>query len=153
MLLSLNNKLNMIEVKHILPYLPYRLKVMVEDNIHELKGIHVNPDINTYYLMLDMKESILPFKLILRPLEDLSKYGEMNEHHINMLMGKNNDYGNVILDFNVDLDLLCVCKEGNSEFYLNFKTIEKFRDLLLSAHYDIFGLIDQGFAIDINTIQ
>lgn len=146
----------MIQVKHILPYLPYRLKVMVDSNIHELKGIQVNPDTNSYYLMVyGLTESVLPFKLILRPLEDLNKYRDesANAHEINMLMGKNNKYGNVTVDFDGTLDLMCTCGEGNSEFYLNFEIIEKFRDLLLSAHYDIFGLINQGLAIDINTTQ
>lgn len=98
-------------------------------------------------------------KPILRPLSDLTKVGEglINEHSINMLIEEK---------FKIEYGVFCHYKgvlsielDGDSNVgydqlkTLDFKVIDCIREELLKAHFDVFGLIEQGKAIDINTIN
>ena len=105
--------------------------------------------------------NVFGFKLIFRPLSDLTKLGDekipINEHTINILIEEkyNLEYGIFScykneLTINLDGDPSCRYDMNKS---IKFDAIEDIRNELMKGHYDIFNLIENGLAIDINTIK
>lgn len=118
-----------ITLKHLALYLPYGLKAVDEkNNIIEVYGI------NSYsnFIQNIFAEETLhfqQFKLLLRPLSDLTKEELRREwfwHHIDYLT-----------------------HEKQSPLGAPFEMVQ----YLLSKHFDVFGLIDRGLAVNINDIQ
>ena len=122
-----------LELKHLVPYLPYGLKIWNID-----MGVDFDLTIQEEDEGIDI-ESILycksNWKLILRPLSDLTDRINPIQHHTYL--------------------------DG-----LNHNSIEKIQDLIMKGilyledynylieyHFDVFGLIEQGLAIDINTLN
>lgn len=136
-----------LELKHLAPYLPYGLKMEKNKDNHAVR-------LNTYYILTGvLSDSAIGWgdKPILRPLSDLTKEG----------------------GFNLDsLPKDIICGEWVQEFYdlinnrvndpdLDYDEIQylielapyKFIEALLENHFDVFGLIEKGLAIDINTLE
>jgi hypothetical protein len=117
-----------LELKHLAPYLPYGLKIKTKhgfDTMETLNGWLVNGDHEESYCYEDHPNETLEFKPILRPLSDLT------EEHANNCNYSYRDFKWEIINKNVSVNI--------------------WNDLL-SNHYDVFGLIDAGLAIDINTL-
>lgn len=123
-----------LELKYITPYLPYGLKMTycVENGENWILD-HRNLNALTEF-----------DKPILNPLSDL--YNE-NNGHFNEIKRK---YGCI----NISLD-----KEHPNMFVLNNEDVVSYHYLpymviryLLKNHYDIYGLIEKGLAIDKNTL-
>ena len=127
-----------LELKHIAPYLPYGLKCLYQSgNISDISFDYLS-DFGCDY-----------FKPILRPLSDL--FTLLNDH---------NNYDTLIEQIAVFTD-----SDIAEEF---IKHLERFKGDLNNAswscapwaimsqmfelHFDVFGLIPKGLAIDINTI-
>lgn len=140
-----------LELKDLAPYLPF-----------DVGYTHKYLDLKVIYGKLDTRNIIELMNpntnhcIILRPLSDLSSLGnyeiQINEHTINTMLG----YG--VIEFSHykgDLDFIY---EGDydqrydSSKTINFNTFEIVRNELLKGHYDLFGLIEKGLAIDINTL-
>jgi len=149
-----------LEIKQLAPYLPYGLKVISatreiysSSNIWELEGLVRG---NIYLKELTYPADIFNVKPILRPMSDLtSVYGDeyINEHSINMLIGRNNGYGDItISQFAKTLCLEVEVDDSSSVKQIEFDMILTISNQLFKGHYDVFGLIEQGLAIDINTI-
>ena len=124
-----------LTIKHLSAYLPYGLKAIDSDgnidivtciDIEEIDGYNIKP--------------------ILRPLSDLQKLiveefdkydgirdGKANYQIIDLFCEENGCYGDVV---NIDLTKL----PYECAIYI------------FENHYDFFGLIDKGLAIDINTL-
>lgn len=127
-----------LELKHLAPYLPYGLKIWNID-----MGVDFDLTIQEEDEGIDM-ESILysqcNWKLILRPLSDLTKADLINA------------------GFDYQIDWLTHERDSHVKFY---GSLEKFINktdfghvqYLISKHYDVFGLIEQGLAININDLQ
>jgi hypothetical protein len=107
-----------LELKHLAPYLPYKLKYksLFNGSINNLYDL--STDINDNYWGVKIKP-------ILRPLSDL----ELDEFKNKIF---NIEY---IIDKETDADL------GYYEWCFLFEN-----------HFDVFGLIEKGLAININTI-
>ena len=126
-----------LELKHLAPYLPYKLKAKFMHPFvkHQKIGI-IN---NAYNLDDDVKlsidysddEHIWMYKPILRPLSDLNYRHWLDIFAID-------DIDNILSEFQSNDSLDCV------EYYLVV--------ILLTYHFDVFGLIETGLAIDINTL-
>ena len=147
-----------LELKHLAPYLPYGLKAVIR--LREDSSLPIDDEcvvtvscFEVAYLDSEYEE----FKPILRPLSDLSSLSDdkiqINEHAINTLLG----YGDIEFShYKGDLDFI---HEGDpdqgydSSKTINFNTFELVRTELLKGHYDVFGLIKKGLAIDINTLK
>ena len=141
-----------LELKHIAPYLPYGLKVLRPDNktILDVEGIVGNLFIFHEIGKLETYGSIRSSanKPILRPLSDLTK--EI-EHNGERFVPADNFYkiddeqcfSHSRLDEIINIVKLGLCKQAPYMF------VEK----LIEWHIDIFGLIPQGLAIDINTLN
>ncbi len=137
-----------LTLEHLAPYLPYDLKITwknIEDNnvicIMGAEGSIDNP-----LSILDVIE--YGYKPILRPLSDLTKKIEshfcpvdyLNTEFANYLQDEDDSFEYIINNF-LDQDL-------NILNYLPYNVVNK----LLELHFDVFGLIEKGLAIDINTL-
>ena len=93
------------------------------------------------------KNEILIIKPILRPLSDLTKEIEGTEF----------TYEGVLNNFFGGFELNQV--SNNKSFYPNLDEWVSFLDMhdflskLFEWHFDVFGLIDKGLAIDVNTLN
>ena len=137
-----------LELKHLAPYMPYGLKIQILNHKCDYVGIEFS-EINGYYFLGDSLhvsynggstgKSIEDFKPILRPLSDLTKEIEVNSEKfipINYFLGDDSDL------------VYEACLIHNDFSYLPYNLVQK----LLEWHFDVFGLIEQGLAIDINDL-
>jgi hypothetical protein len=155
-------KAPVLTLENIAPYLPYGLKVVSKINNYSytLLGackdeILIQDDLNGWY-------ATNIFKPILRPLSDLTKEIEHNGRTF-VPMDTVGDIPNNFCkcDFVTDWcdkggDFNEYVKEfvngvfGNHHLdYLPFGFVQK----LIEWHFDVFGLLDQNLAIDINSIE
>ena len=124
-----------LELKHLAPYLPYGLKG-IETYKGSIKYL-ISIDLTLGLKVGDLKEDYLvhfnSFKPILRPLSDLKKDAE-----IKILVEKTFE----------------TSEDGWNEFYNNPLDYPYYAvEVLLKHHFDVFGLIPKGLAIDINTLE
>ena len=137
-----------LELKHLAPYLPYSVKIEHPTLMYGKRKISELDSIKEFHIEIQHRlyVEISQCKLILKPISDLSilvkeefeKYdglrsGKANEEIINLFCEEN---GVDELIENIDLKSLpyeCV-------------------DFMFRNHYDFFGLIKLGLAIDINTL-
>lgn len=144
-----------LELKHIACYLPYELKVyhsafMFRSNWNEnelgvMVGVTDNIQNETFDIVMirerdkyKLQDSRGHFKPVLRPLSDLTKEIEHNGEKINIF-----DRIEIYKGSGVDY-LIEQIKLGLVEVIIF--------NLLLEYHFDVFGLLEQNLAIDINTI-
>lgn len=137
-----------LELKEASLYLPYSVRFIHDIGINELNIETINYWFTNYYNNP---------KLILKPLSNLQNLRDnktpINESTINTLLG----YGDIEFShYKGDLDIIY---NGDSftrydkNKTIPFNTFELIRNELLKGHYDIFGLIEKGLAIDINTLE
>lgn len=128
------------ELKHLSAYLPYGLNCEVID-----MGLKKTLTLNGLYedascVFYDSIESHIGYESVkpcLRPLSDLIK------EEFSTIWNEETDFDSI--------DQMVNCL--NSESFLCSKMSFNFWDALLKNHFDIFGLIENGLAIDINTIE
>jgi hypothetical protein len=145
-----------LELKHLSGYLPYGLKIETHGIITKLFSI--NPDYGTLKFIDKDNEpyntSIKYIKPILRPIPDFTKEIEVN--------------GEKFVP-KIELDKICRDLQfyGFSDFKLfgigeslnyfgsEYDLIDIYNVIqkLLEWHFDIYGLIEAGLAIDINTLK
>ncbi len=139
-----------LELKHLAPYLPYGLKYEYETvygKINHAKRAKVIGLLGwgTPFTMSD-ELGILNVKPILRPLSDLLPSGcfveieDASQDEMNHAMWA---------DLRWRLER---CEKNNSNIDVVRMPYWVIR-ILLKYHFDVFGLIDQGLAIDINTLN
>ena len=120
-----------LELKHLAPYLPYGLQITVVNRKLEL-GTH-HSDKTIHIDMVVRKESL--YKPILRPLSDLTK--EIVHNGEKFVPNKRLDWALAIVENMVE--------QGNITGYgLSWDLWQ----LLFEWHFDVFGLIDKGLAIE-----
>lgn len=152
-----------LELKHLAGYLPYELKGIADDkkNIDTLLGIYGTGGhtltlcckVNNHNTV-DYDCNIDDFKPILRPLSDLIKEVEVNGEKFVPIdkINENGEYGLLI----GSLEKICLDNlfwEDKCEMnMLNIFEINKLNNLLYEWHFDIYELIENGLAIDINTL-
>ena len=121
-----------LELKHVSPYLPYGLRIFNKDN----KGSCIL-SIGSIERVIELPEI---FKPILRPLSDLTKevLQELreSENDDSLLWG--------VSGFSGDLTNCAIYQHNLTYSVLNW---------LYKNHFDIFGLIEEGLAIDINILK
>ena len=125
-----------LELKHLSAYLPYRVRL---SKIHFLTfGSNEGNGIGSLIHVLDTKSN--HFKMWLRPLSDLTKEIEVNgEMFIPIQWFEDQAY--------IDWEHI------KFSDYINPLTLPYcWVNKLIEWHFDIFGLIDAGLAVDINTV-
>lgn len=141
-----------LELKHLAAYLPYALNVVIysdnEPKKDYISGIYHNPDEmvvfgegEDYYLS-NPDYNIISFKPILRPLSDLNKDIEIGGKIFNPFEAM---YYGLIPEVSKKQELEDLQKRTMLMPY--FSIIK-----LIEWHFDIFGLIDKGLAVDINSL-
>lgn len=129
-----------LKPEQIIPYLPYRLKVMMEGKVCNVawmstKNIAViRPHTLGEIKKIKWEYVHLNVKPILRPLSDLTKEIEYN--------------GKIFIPEKAlsAWDLRGLNKSHTPHMPVNLC------ELFLEWHFDTYGLIDKGLAIDINTL-
>ena len=119
-----------LELKHLAPYLPYNLKAMV-GNIPKDVLLHRNYK-NNYQIsfMLLLGDACKVAKPILRPLSDLTKDKLPNKKE------------------NHNVEWWKMQLKTNNILNLDYDSVTE----LIKNHFDVFELINNDLAIDINTI-
>ena len=129
-----------LELKHLAPYLPYEL------NYNEIKtfGITSKPiKISSLSLLVNARYRYNEIIIYLRPLSDLTKEIEHDGRKfvpVNCFFREASEM--------LKKELLITSGRIIPEF-LNYQIISK----LFEWHFDVFGLIDKGLAIDINEMN
>ena len=118
-----------LELKHLAPYLPYGLKIKTKGGIVKLLAF----DINLW------ESNKLELKPILRPLSDLTD--EQKKIIYFDVIGTDNDMYGTLDEF---IDYL----GETNEYHLPYCIYRQ----LLEWHFDLFGLIEKGLAVDINSL-
>lgn len=134
-----------LELKHLAPYIPYGLHIQHNDGARLIIcgafKKHNADDFFTYSLLnwkADIKST--DSKPILRPLSDFDKEIKIDKE---IFMPCNYFIGD-------DSDLVYNALMHHKDFsYLPYNLVQK----LFEWHFDVFGLIDAGLAIDINTLK
>jgi hypothetical protein len=126
-----------LELKHLAPYLPYNLKcqyscIIDVDNNHtsEMTENNIHRALNGY--------GTYDIKPILRPLSDLNKSEFVME-----------DWRKKAILFLDETANLPFNSRNNHVGTIMYGDITK----LFEWHFDVFGLITQGLAIDINRLN
>jgi hypothetical protein len=157
-----------LEVKHLSSYLPYSLKLqyIVRDKVVStgvMKSISHN-DFETNPTRINInyqgEEHIWMFKPILRPLSDLKLDNwkkEIQQLHPTPLTFSEYHSGNDNpFDFTFTISYKMM-GDTFTEILVNRGLIEdtkySFIQFLLKNHFDIFNLIPENLAIDINTLK
>lgn len=138
-----------LEIKHLAPYLPYGLKLqyVVRDKVEKtgiINSISHNED-ETHPTRISIssmydEEHIWMFKPILRPLSDLTKEIEVDGKKFVPIY---------IIDKRNNLSVLETTKDADLIDCLSYWVI----NYLLEWHFDVFGLIENDLAVDINDLE
>jgi hypothetical protein len=122
------SKINLmkLELKHLAPYLPFKVKIMHFDKPKLMNG---GQGSSNHWIGISAT-LYGDFKPILRPLSELFDFRDMFDLR--------NDIDSVE-DFIRDVI------EGRAEY--------KDMSLLLQLHFDVFNLIPKGLAVDVNTLE
>jgi hypothetical protein len=124
-----------LELKHLAPYLPYGLDVIHNTNKIPVDGL-------TYNDVFNIEEGDIPFnsiKPILRPLSDL----RMDEMDILRGMVFTEAYQWTKQHWNFIKNIKRFPETQN------YKITQK----LIEWHFDVYGLIPEELAIDINSLE
>jgi hypothetical protein len=134
-----------LELKTLATYLPYNLKGIIKNKVVVLDTLHqysceTVPSVRGFTWC-----GFENFKPILRPLSDLTKEIEVNGKKF-VPIEKVQDW-NTSIDFAKEFEALL-----EDERWLS-TTSYLLVELLFEWHFDVFGLIEKGLAIDINTLE
>lgn len=144
-----------LKLEHIAPYLPYGLKCQIDLGQNEIIitdswGLKTGSDYPASYYDEGKRYGLMlsQIKPLLHPMSDL--YKEIDgEIPADILFPK--EYYSLI-DFyeehNRENQIQSFIKDG-----LNWCETYSFWEYLLSKHFDVFSLIDNGLAIDIKSIS
>ena len=127
-----------LELKHLAPYLPFKVKGVVTDKIQE-GWLPPNSKVTLIIRYIDIFDGV-KIKPILRPLSDLTKEEGLKISSNGI--------------FYKDDGFMIWSKSNDCYTRLNaMQTPYWFNLLMLEHHFDVFGLIEKGSAIDINTLK
>lgn len=153
-----------LELKHLAPYLPYGFKIL-EPHTGNIRKMNLGQGRSSSWVGLKTvlrnqetsKERYTVYSPILRPLSDLTKEIEHNgEKFIPfenfMLQNHNIQEIRITLDPTSDDFMIYDLHEDGEGNTSEISCSYEFYRLLFEWNFDVFGLIDKGLAIDINTI-
>lgn len=140
-----------MKLEHLAPYLPYKLKVIYEHSnkigtISNIYSIGKGYDDDDIKIAIDYSEAehLWMFKPILRPLSDLTKEIEHNGEKFVPIE-------KIGLNSCSFFHTTYLVNKNGYEFEIKKIPYNEFQKLF-EWHFDVFGLIEKGEAIDINTI-
>lgn len=142
-----------LTIEHLAPYLPYGLTVLFNNEVYEVRGMD---DVELALINIGWVP-IENAKPILRPLSDLHlifndfvnvmPYGDEYKSHLFLDEIKHTEKTDLfIIKSTVCSELIINKSQPLTAPYLAIQ-------VMLKNHFDVFDLISQGLAIDINTIK
>ena len=144
-----------LTIKHLAPYLPYDLKCDIFFAQQSMGTCVWRIRILDCFYLDKLKNNLEFIRPILRPLSDFNKVIEVNgEKFVPIEWFEISDVENNSVDYGKgNVKIIGLLKDiSKYNFidlsYINYCIVEKF----IEWHFDIFGLIEQGLAIDINTL-
>ena len=149
-----------LELKHLAPYLPYNLKIqMYGRDIEELEIVNfksgyvrLTDDLHKTTIIQTNEKYYDNMKPILRPLTDFKKLINIDDKDfVPISKLESYDEGLNIKDsklwLSVEYESYLIDPSDYADLpYWIFKE-------LISWHFDVFGLIEKGLAIDINALK
>lgn len=136
---------NKLTLAHLAPYLPYGVNFRF--NLKDVYDEYPNEIRDKILTCNSIDLCISIGKPILRPLSDLSK-NENFWHIVNIMDDNFGEY--VTVDSDCDIDVDC---DGGCGRYVSLHDCYNAYTELFKNHFDVFGLIEKGLAVDINTIE
>ena len=141
-----NEKIIKLEIKQIAAYLPYRLKYLDKDTNELTTMRSISTEINLIDMGWGNAHDLKEFKPILRPLSDLTKEIEFDNEKFTP--SKDKYWGMNSFQYHINQ----FENWESPSAYLNSCAPYGLLLVLIKWHFDVFGLIDAGLAIDINTL-
>ena len=151
-----------LELKHLTPYLPYNVMIHSKyKNSDSFSTFEINYKNYNSVLTNDSR------KLILRPLSDLVKNIEINGDnfiplfHFAKMQIADDELDRLYIETDNKTFFNCMYHTGSEDddlvvyfdsYNILLTPYERITELL-KMHFDVFGLIDKGLAIDINTLK
>lgn len=140
-----------LELKQIAPYLPYELKIFWHKDSLPVWDVMNMYNIDKVIAIAGKYEDEDRWKPILRPLSELTKEIEINGV-------KFIPVNEILRIFNKSLNHLSTDYQLKALRKFEQEVITKelpysYISMLIEWHFDIFGLIEKGLAIDINTLK
>lgn len=140
-----------LELKHLAAYLPYQLKCVYKgDKNVSILGLSYNEG-EKLLIKIGIHEwtNFFNIKPILRPLSDLTKEIEVNGEKFVPA-----DILFPVCEFKSEYERIVAIKELELQNAIThsctyFSIVQK----LFEWHFDVFGLIEKGLAININTLD
>jgi hypothetical protein len=127
-----------LELKHLAPYLPYEVK-----SVHYFKGLELIKEIDCANVYGFVNGDTL-HKPILRPLSDLTRLNNINGRKFCPITYIEESYA-----YFDTKQIFHLINNGNWLNNCDYLLIQ----YLFEWHFDVFGLIEAGLAIDINTLN
>lgn len=145
-----------LELKHLSPYLPYKLKVL-DTIIGKEKVMNLGQGASTNWVgiktILNYSDNCegnnFVYKPILRPLSDLTKEIEHNDEKFIPIDVLNKEVSVGVKVFSHGTYITMSTSMNGFNLFSTYKQMEK----LFEWHFDVFGLIEKVLAIDINSIE
>lgn len=141
-----------LKLSHITPYAAYKLKVIYEGIECGLEGfdLHLKNTVIVERINVNLKE----IKPILRPISDLDKEIEINGKKFIPINKLEDEFPDSIKYKNTDKwrYIKLMCDDGTECYNLLAIPLEAIQ-LLTKWHFDVFNLINNELAIDINTLK
>lgn len=142
-----------LELKHLSPYLPYGLKLqfIIREEVVRTgvmtRLLNYSHETHPERVAIDNYDSehIWMFKPILRPMSDINSTIETKDGDKNFA-----SLLDLIKDEDGDWCEIVYVDQCESPFVLSLVTGVNW--WMFENHFDVFGLIDAGLAIDINTV-
>ena len=150
-----NQKTMDLEIKHLAPYLPYGLKLqyIVREKVEKtgtmisLSNYECETHPTRVSIDFDNEEHIWMFKPILRPFSDLDK---PIKRDVNLTVNPSIAFGLVKDEEGI------WCDEFSADYGESPTAkidVTQMNFWLFEYHFDVFGLIKAGLAVDINTLS
>ena len=152
-----------LESKHLIPYLPYSLKVRMEGkktnvawmstkNIAVIRPLGIG-DIKK----IKWEYAHLNIKPILRPLSDLTKVIKHNGKEIkplDIILEHHEFYDKIkLIQFDEDIFIELKGHSMLTEMYSIDNSPLQIAEKLFEWHFDVFDLIEKGLAVNVNNVS
>lgn len=151
-----------LELKHLSAYQEHKIKLLYKGKVCNIAYLStkrvafIRTDGIGEVIKMTWEQATGKIKLILRPLSDLTKEIEINGEKfipIDIFDFGDDDSNNKIPDYGLkNHDYMIAISEYNLTYDINFLPFGVV-EFLFKWHFDLFGLIPEKLAIDINTLQ
>jgi hypothetical protein len=146
-----------LELKHLAPYQEHKVKLMYKGSVCNIAYLStkriafIRTDGTGEVIKMMWEKYYKTLKPILRPLSDLIKEIEINgEKFVPIEYFEDNNYAPAGLEFYSDTNTFLFGKELLWQVdEIHYNMVEK----LFEWHFDVFGLIPEGLAINYNDIN